>query len=123
MIEQVGGFVVQFVEVAGPAGKGCFQAFFADLLGDFGNTLMHQAGGVAVGRGGLGALSDDVGQVGHEADTGGSLKPEAGGGLGVAGRTLRAGEDEQGVFVAVGKDVVEDQDVAGGFTLAPQAVF
>ena len=104
VVEQVGDFAAEFVIVAGNRRQRGFHAFFADFLRDFCEAACVQAGGVGSGRVGVFAGGEFVCQLREPRPARrrfAVVGVKAARRAGVAGGTLRLGEDEQGVVVAV----------------------
>lgn len=123
MEEEVGGFVEEELGIIVFGFDEEFDGFFADFLGDFVEAFMEEASDVGLFGGEVAALGDGIFEGREDTVGGGIGLVPAGIGTEVAGGAWGAGEDEEGILVAVGMDTDEVEVVTALFAFGPEALF
>lgn len=121
VIDQIRSFVDQLFAIVDRGGQRGFHAFLPDLLRDALGAAGVQAGGVRAVRAGVLALRQQLLQLIEERPVAGG-RVEATAVAEVAGRADRVGQYQQRVVIAVRRDADHLEEVAGAFTLGPQAL-
>ena len=120
VVEQVAGFVEVALAIAVDGFDDGLHGLFAYLLGNLVHTLTKEVGGV----GAFGHLGVAVLDAGFERTEEALVVAgvEAGYGATVAGGTVGAGLDEEGVAIAIAIHLHYVEEVGTGLTLGPQGL-